>query len=354
MTSVGELRRSISGEISRPSYSIRSDGMLLMNDNANLFGVNPAVEQVAEEFDFSRLWAYPSENSDLLRARIAAEHGVSPEEVIVGNGSDEILDIVSKCFLNPGDAMCSPSPTFGMYRYYARLNMGRISEKLLHRDFSLNAGPLLEERAKLTAICQPNNPTANLFDQRAVRKILKDADGMVLLDEAYADFAGSNMLPDALNAPRTIDVRTFSKAYGMAGLRVGFAISRKEAIDELRRFRTPFGVNSFSEAVAVKALEDGSWVRDVVTKVRSAAAYLKPRLEEMGFKVYPSACNFLLCKSPVQSAALVAALRNDGIAIRDCGMFPLLEDHVRISMAPRPMLDALLEKLEKQMCGGTT
>jgi histidinol-phosphate aminotransferase len=326
--------------------------MVLLNDNANLFGVNPAVSEVAKSFDFSRLWAYPSENSDGLRARIASEFGISPDEVIIGNGSDDLLDITSRCFLNPGDTMCSPSPTFGMYKFYAKLNLGRVCEKVLPEDFSLDPDTILQEKAKLNAICQPNNPTANLFDRSAVRKILAEADGVTILDEAYGDFCGSSMLSDAMDCERTIDIRTFSKAYGMAGLRVGFAISRKEVIDELRRVRTPFGVNSFSEAVAMKAVEDKSWVKEVLAKVESEAAYLRPRLEKLGFKVYPTKCNFLLCKSPVAGPNLVSSLKTEGVAIRDCNMFPLLGDHVRITLAPRPMLDVLLEKLEMLTLGG--
>jgi len=352
LTSVGELRRRTIGELTRPSYSIHSKDMILLNDNANLFGVNPVVDEVAKEFDFSRLWAYPNEDSDGLRARIASEFSISPEEVIIGNGSDDILDLTSRCFLNPGDTMCSPSPTFGMYKFYARLNLGRVCEKILSKDFSLDPDPILQEKAKLNAICQPNNPTANLFDRSAVRRILTEADGVTILDEAYGDFCGSNMFSDAMNSERTIDIRTFSKAYGMAGLRMGFAISRKEVIDELRRVRTPFGVNSFSEAVAMRAIEDKAWVNEVLAKVKSEAAYLKPRLEKLGFKVYPTSCNFLLCKSPVPSPDLVGALKTEGVAIRDCNMFPLLEGHVRITLAPRPMLDVLLEKLEKLTLGG--
>ena len=352
MTSIGELRRRTIGELTRPSYSIPGKDMILLNDNANLFGVNPAVAEVAREFDFSRLWAYPSENSDALRARLASEFKISPEEVIVGNGSDDLLDITSRCFLNPGDTMCSPSPTFGMYKFYAKLNLGRVCEKILSKDFSLDPDPILQEKAKLNSICQPNNPTANLFERSAVRQILTEADGVTILDEAYGDFCGSNMLSEAMNAERTVDIRTFSKAYGMAGLRVGFAISRKEVIDELRGVRTPFGVNSFSEAVAMKAIEDKEWVNGVVAKVKSGATYLGSRLEKLGFKVYPTECNFLLCRSPVPGPDLVSALKAEGVAIRDCDMFPLLEDHVRITLAPRPMLDVLLEKLEKLMPGG--
>jgi len=352
LTAVGELRRRTIGELTRPSYSIYSKDMILLNDNANLFGVNPAVDQVAREFDFSRLWAYPSENSDGLRLRIASEFSISPDEVIIGNGSDDILDLTSRCFLNPGDTMCSPSPTFGMYKFYAKLNFGRVCEKVLPGDFSLDAEPILQEKAKLNAICQPNNPTANLFNGSAVRRILTEADGVTILDEAYGDFCGSNMLPDALNSERTIDIRTFSKAYGMAGLRVGFAISRKEVIDELRRVRTPFGVNSFSEAVAVRSMEDKAWVNGVLAKVKSEAAFLKPRLEKLGFKVYPTKCNFLLCKSPVPGPNLVSALKTAGVAVRDCNSFPTLEDHIRITLAPRLMLDVLLEKLEQLTLGG--
>ena len=144
MTSIGELRRKTLEALTRPSYSISGKDIVLLNDNANLFGVNPAVLEMAESFDFARLWAYPSESSDALRERIASEYGVSSEEVIVGNGSDEILDISSKCFINPGDVVCSPTPTFSMYKFYGRLHLAKICEKRLGKDFSLDAESLLQ------------------------------------------------------------------------------------------------------------------------------------------------------------------------------------------------------------------
>jgi histidinol-phosphate aminotransferase len=351
MTSVGELKRRTLETLTRPSYSLARKDMILLNDNANLFGTNPAVQEVAESFDFSRLWAYPSESSEELRNRISSEFGIRPEEVIVGNGSDEILDIASKCFLNPGDVFCSPAPTFGMYKFYANLHLARTCEKVLRRDFSLVADPILDERPKMVSICQPNNPTANLFDISEVRKLLGSVPGVVLLDEAYADFAGTNMVKDVMNSQRGIDVRTFSKASGLAGLRIGYAMARKELIDQLREFRTPFGLNAFSEAVAVRALDDPAWVKDVISKVETERAYLASKLEALGFKVYPSLCNFLLSKSPVDGPALVSALKAEGIAIRDCNSYPLLENHVRITIGPREMLDALIDKLEGLLAG---
>ncbi len=352
MTSIGELRRKTLEALTRPSYSIARKDMVLLNDNANLFGINPAVNEVVESFDFSRLWAYPSENSDALRERVASEFGVTSEEVIVGNGSDEILDISSKCFLNPGDALCSPTPTFSMYKFYGRLHLARIVEKTLRKDFSLDPEALLEERAKMAAICQPNNPTAVLFDNAAVNKVLKESYGIVMLDEAYGDFCGSDMLKDALNAEQAIDIRTFSKAYGIAGLRVGFAISRKEIIDELRAVRTPFGLNSFAEAVAIKALDNRKWVAEIVARMKAERSYLASKLSSLGFKAYPSDCNFILCKAPVAGPALVSALRGEGVAVRDCNSYPLLENHIRVTIGPRPMLDILLEKLEHLLARG--
>ena len=346
MTTRGELRRKTIEALTRPSYSISGKDIVLLNDNANLFGVNPAVLEMAESFDFARLWAYPSESSDALRERIASEYGVASEEVIAGNGSDEILDISSKCFINPGDVVCSPTPTFSMYKFYGRLHLAKICEKRLAKDFSLDAESLLQENAKIIAICQPNNPTAALFDAKAVRRILREAYGLVLIDEAYADFCGSNMLTDVMEGEHAIDVRTFSKAYGMAGLRVGFAISRKEVVDELRSVRTPFGLNSFAEAAAIKALDNRSWVDEAIAKMKAERSRLAPKLVSLGFKVYPSDCNFLLCKAPVDGPALVSALRCEGVAIRDCNSYPLLESHVRITIGPRPMLEVLLEKLE--------
>src|SRR5512137_3165359 len=182
MASIGELKRRTLETLTRPSYSLARKDMILLNDNANLFGTNPAVEEVVESFDFARLWAYPSESSEALRARIGAEFGVSSDEVIVGNGSDEILDISSKCFLNPGDVFCSPTPTFSMYKFYANLHLAKPCEKVLRRDFSMSADSILEERPKIVSICQPNNPTANLFDAGEIRKLLKEGPGIVMID----------------------------------------------------------------------------------------------------------------------------------------------------------------------------
>ena len=351
MTSVGELRRRTLEGLTKPSYSLARPDMVLLNDNANLFGTNPAVQEVVESFDFSRLWAYPSENSDSLRQRIASEFSLSPDEVIVGNGSDEILDIASKCFLNPGDVFCEPAPTFSMYKFYARVHLAETVETRLRRDFSLNADAILETRPKLVSICQPNNPTANLFDVKEIKRLLEWAPGIVMLDEAYADFCGSNMIKEVVSSQNGIDLRTFSKAYGIAGLRVGFAMARKEITDELRQIRTPFGLNQFSEAVATRALDHRHWVEEVAVKMKSEREFLGKRLQSLGFAVYPSCCNFLLCKAPVDGPALVSALRGEGVAIRDCNSYPLLENHVRITVGPRSMMEKLLDRVEHLLAG---
>lgn len=346
MPSIGELRRTTLESLSRPSYSLASEDMLLLNDNANLFGVNPAVSETAESFDFSRLWAYPSENSDALRQRLASELGVSPGEIIVGNGSDEVLDIVNKSFINPGDKFCQPAPTFSMYKFYAKANFASIVEKVLRDDFSLPADDLLSAKPKLVALCQPNNPTANLFDPRDVRSVLSESPGITILDEAYSDFCGSSMLADVMASERAIDVRTFSKAYGIAGLRAGFAVSREEVIDELRRVRTPFGLNSFTEAIAVAALDRRRWVDEKIIEMKTERDYLSKKLSSMGFHVYPSECNFLLCSSPVPGRELVSDLKERGVAVRDCGSYPLLADHIRVTIGPRPMMNQFLSVLE--------
>ncbi|UCE91923.1 MAG: histidinol-phosphate aminotransferase family protein [Methanobacteriota archaeon] len=346
MTSAGELRRRALETLSRPSYSLTNKDMLLLNDNANLFGVNPAVEAVAEAFDFTRLWAYPSENSDVLRDRLASEYGVSSDEVIVGNGSDELLDVVCKTFINQCDVMCQPTPTFSMYKFYATVNLASIREKALLADFSLPVDAILGEEAKLIALCQPNNPTANLFDARDVGRVLCESDGIVLVDEAYGDFCASSALDAVLGCERGIDVRTFSKAYGIAGLRAGFSIARKELVDEMRRVRTPFGLNSFTEAVAVAALDNIKWMTEKVAEMKAERSYLAGKLNSLGFIVQASECNFLLCKSPVEGPGLVKDLRERGIAIRDCGAYPMLKDHVRVTIGPRPMMARFLEVLE--------
>jgi len=231
------------------------------------------------------------------------------------------------------------------------VHLAETVEKTLRRDFSLDSDAILETRPKFVSICQPNNPTANLFDANEIRKLFEFAPGIVMLDEAYADFCGSSMIHEVMSSQNGIDLRTFSKAYGIAGLRVGFAIARREITDELRRVRTPFGLNSFSEAVASRAFDHKDWIKDIVGKMRIEREFLAKRLQSLGFKVYPSCCNFLLCKAPVDGPALVSALRGEGVAIRDCNSYPLLENHVRITIGPRPMIDRLLDRLEHLLDG---
>ncbi len=345
MPSIGELRRRALESLSRPSYSLADEKILMLNNNANLFGPNPAVKETAESFDFSRLWAYPSENSDALRLRLASEFDVSPTEIIVGNGSDELLDIVCKSFINPGDVFCQPTPTFRMYKFYAQANFASIEEKVLNDDFSLRTDDIIMARAKLVALCQPNNPTANLLDPGDLRRILAESEGITILDEAYSDFCDSDMLADVMGSERGIDIRTFSKAHGLAGLRAGFAVSRKEIVDELRRVRTPFGLNSFTEAVAVAALDNKGWAMEKVREMKAERERLSGEMQALGFRVYPSDCNFLLCRSPVSSHKLVTALEERGVAIRDFGSYPLLENHVRVTVGPRALMDRYLEVL---------
>ncbi|MCJ2532370.1 MAG: histidinol-phosphate transaminase [Candidatus Thermoplasmatota archaeon] len=354
MPSIGELRRRALESLSRPSYSLVDENIMVLNNNANLFGINPAVKEVAESFDFSKLWAYPSENSDALRLRLASEFDVSPTEIIVGNGSDELLDIVCKSFINPGDVFCQPTPTFRMYKFYAQVNFASVDEKELNDDFSLRTDEIIVARAKLVALCQPNNPTANLFDPRDVRRILSESEGITILDEAYSDFCDSDMLADVMKSERGIDIRTFSKAYGLAGLRAGFAISRKEIVDELRRVRTPFGLNSFTEAVAIAALDSKGWVTEKIQEMKVERERLSKQMQSLGFQVYPSDCNFLLCRSPVSSAKLVGALEARGVAIRDFGSYPLLENHVRVTVGPRAFMDRFLEILRPLMAEVST
>lgn len=351
MTSLSGLRRMAIESVSRPKYPASKEGLIVLSDNSNLFGVNPAAEEVAKTFDFGRLWAYPSENSDALRERLSSEFGVSTDEVVATSGSDELLDIVCKAFINPGETLVVPTPTFSMYKFYGVINTASVVEIPLREGFSLDAERMIQEDAKLTAICQPNNPTGNRFEEQDLRSIMDESRGIVLVDEAYSGFSDSDMLRTVIDSRTGVDVRTFSKAYGLAGLRAGFAVARREIVDEMRRVRTPFSINSFTEAVAVAAMDQKDWMRDVVRSVRREREYLSSRLSRLGFEVYPSECNFVLCRSPLESAPLVEALRARGVAIRDCGMYPMLKDHVRVTVGPRKYLDRFLEEVEPLVGG---
>jgi histidinol-phosphate aminotransferase len=331
-------------------YPALAGGVLRMDANTNLIGLNPAIERVARRLADLELNHYPSAFSDSLRAEIARHHGIPSECVIVGNGSDEVIDFVCKAFLEPGEVVGLVAPSFVMQSFYGRVNLGRPVEiPLVPGEFRLEVDALLRLRAKIVMIASPNNPTGNAFAAADLDRLIESSRGIVVIDEAYAEFCGQNFLARAPRTENLIVLRTFSKAHGLAGLRIGYGCATQEMIERLHRVKPPFTVGGFSEEVAIEALRDLSFMEQTVRIVSEERVRLAEGLGKLGATPYRCDANFLMADLGRTAAPVAEALRRAGIHIRPMGDFAGYESCIRLTVGRpehnRRFLEALAECL---------
>lgn len=319
---------------------------LRLDLNTNLFGPNPRIIKILKQERFD-LNSYPAQNSSALRNALSKEFNFSPDCVVVGNGSDEIFDLVCKAFVNPKDLVAIPTPSFVMHKIYTKIHFGRVIEIPLIKNWQLDVSKFLARKPKLTIIASPNNPTANCFQVKDILKIVRESTGLVVLDEAYAEYAGKTLLPYLASYENLIITRTFSKAYALAGLRIGYALAAKAIINELNKVKPPYNLNLVSERLAIEALKDHKFLAKVVELTRQERAKLSAKLTRLGFVVYNSVANFVLAKSPINSKILCEKLKKRGIIIKDFGTYPQLKNCVRITVGKEEHNAKLIKNLRE-------
>lgn len=279
---------------------------------------------------------YPDPSQARLKRRIAEIKGVDVQNIFVGNGSDEAIDLCFRIFCNPGlDNAIAIAPSYGMYSTCAAVNDVEMREVLLNDDFSLPVERLLDaadNNSKLLFICSPNNPTGNVFPREEIERILQEFDGMVVLDEAYIDFADEpGMLRSLENWPNLIILQTLSKAWGMAGLRAGLAFASNYVMRLFAQVKYPYNINVATLSAVEKLLKAG--VDDRVKLIKEQRAFMEQKLSGMEcvWRVYPSQANFLLVQ--VDNAAdLYNYLLGEGIIVRDRSRMPLCDNTLRITI----------------------
>ena len=280
---------------------------------------------------------YPDPSQAKLKRRIAEIKGVDVQNIFVGNGSDEAIDLCFRIFCNPGlDNAIAIAPSYGMYSTCAAVNDVEMREVLLNDDFSLPVERLLDaadNNSKLLFICSPNNPTGNVFPREEIERILQEFDGMVVLDEAYIDFADEpGMLRSLENWPNLIILQTLSKAWGMAGLRAGLAFASNYVMRLFAQVKYPYNINVATLSAVEKLLKAG--VDDRVKLIKEQRAFMERKLSGMEcvWRVYPSQANFLLVQ--VDNAAdLYNYLLGEGIIVRDRSRMPLCDNTLRITVS---------------------
>jgi histidinol-phosphate aminotransferase len=332
--------------VSIPRYSTSAGSEVDLGDNTNQWGAPPAASAVLRAgLDVSR---YPDMYGDSLKRTVATMAGFGPECVVTGNGSDDVLDCVIRAFASPGDSVAHPDPTFVMVPVFSRINGITPVPVPLAADHSMDADALLATNARIIYLCSPNNPTGAPTDTETIRKIIANARGLVIIDEAYAEFTGlKGFLSEAPAMERVVVCRTLSKAYGLAGLRVGYGSASAKIIETIEKSRGPFKLNIMAERAAVEALTtDAEWVASRVREAITSRDRLAAELRTMGLVQLPSVANFLLVPTP-KAFAFAAALRAKGIAIRPFKNLTGIGDAFRITAAPWPVMERALAALRE-------
>lgn len=296
---------------------------------------------------------YPDPHQRALKARLAELSGVRADQVFVGNGSDEILDLVIRLVCVPGrDSIVVTPPTYGMYEVAAGVNDVAVERVPLGPDFALDdraVEALVGSRAKVAFLCTPNNPTGNVLAARAVERVLAGFAGIVVVDEAYGDFAEAASFAARLDAhPRLLVVRTLSKAWGMASLRVGVGLASAELVGWLDRIKPPYNVSGASQALALRGLADVAGFERTRRALLDGRAWLELELAKLAVveRVFPSSANFLLVRVREDATDVYRALLARGIVVRNRTTQPGCAGCLRITVGTPDENAALVAALD--------
>ena len=298
---------------------------------------------------------YPDPHQHKLKEAISKIKGIAPEHIFLGNGSDECIDLFFRCFCNPGkDNVIICPPTYGMYEVSANINDVQVKKALLTDDFQLdliNLENIIDEHTKIIWICSPNNPTGNSLNRNDIELLLNNFDGLVVIDEAYINFSKQkSFIQELTDYPNLAVMQTFSKAWGLAALRLGMAFASIEIINILNKVKPPYNINQATQEFALKALEEVGQVNDMIHHLVDMRDALSKVFEQIPTveKVYPSDANFILVK--IKDARKVYEfLLTKGIVVRDRSSVKLCDDCLRITIGTEEentnLIDALHEWL---------
>jgi histidinol-phosphate aminotransferase len=322
-----------------PAYTLRAyEAEVKLNQNENPFDFPEDLKEEAFRRYKERRWSvYPDFVPDSLRLSLAEFVGWHKDGVLVGNGSNELLQAALMVLAGKRSQVAIPYPTFTVYKLISNILGAKVVGIPLNPDMSYNVDELIskanEARAKVIIVNNPNNPTGSALKKEEIRRLLDEFSGFVLLDEAYYEFCGRSGLEFLASCPKLIITRTFSKAMGMAGLRVGYLLAHPDLATQISKAKLPYNVNQFSLTAAAVALENIDRFRPAIEAILSERERLGKELSLIpGVKVYPSEANFFLVEIPVDPRAIFDALYSQGILIRDVSSYPMLSKCLRISV----------------------
>ncbi len=326
-------------------------GGMRLDFNENTAGCSPRVLARLRQLTPDDLAKYPEREPV---ERVAADFlGRSPAEVLLTNGVDEAIHLLCETYLEPGDEALIATPTFSMYEIYASAAGAAIVNVQAGEDLQFPGEAMLARispRTRLIAIANPNNPTGSVAEETMLLRLAAAApEAAVLVDEAYFDFYGRTVLPRVGEPPNLFVARTFSKAYGMAGLRCGVLVGEAAQMRMVRRVSSPYNVNAAALACLPEALADTAYVRDYVAQVRRGRARLLRELTALGIRYYPSEANFVLFYLGDARVAFIQAMRRRGILVRDRHHDPGCAGCVRLTIGTDSQTEAAILALRESL-----
>ncbi|MFZ1809031.1 MAG: histidinol-phosphate transaminase [Cyclobacteriaceae bacterium] len=296
---------------------------------------------------------YPDPKQKLLKEAIARLKSVDQQQIILGNGSDEIIDLLIRAFCEPGtDNVIIPQPTYGMYGVCAGINNVAVRSPKLTSDFELDIQSInecVDEKSRIIFLCSPNNPSCNLLDKVKIESLLQTFSGIVVVDEAYIDFADTEGLMSWLvRYPNLFLLQTFSKAWGLAGLRLGVGYGSREIVQILDKIKPPYNINSITQKAALSAISNWMQTQDWVAILKKERKVLEDALKQLSYvnKVYPSQTNFLLVEM-VNAKACYQYLLTKGIIVRDRSSVILCDNCLRVSVGTPDENKVLIKALSE-------
>jgi histidinol-phosphate aminotransferase len=321
-----------------------------INQNENPFDVPEPIKTAVNEFMTKRAWCrYPPFVPTTLTSKLAEFTGWKADGILVGNGSNELIQSVLMVVVEPGKSVVIPQPTFTLYKLMTTVLGSACHEVSLTPGFEFDVPRLLESarKADLTIICSPNNPTGGLLPHRDLKEILKAASGLVLVDEAYHEFSRQSALPLLPDFENLIILRTYSKAMAMAGLRVGYLLGHPDLVREVSKAKLPYNLNVFSMAAAEVAIEHYHLLKPRVELLIEERERVYAELGRMpGVRALPSQANFIAFETPLEPQMVFDRLYAQGILVRDISRYPMLERFLRVSIGSPRENDQFLSALK--------
>jgi histidinol-phosphate aminotransferase len=346
---VTPLRPDLAG-IPLYAPSALADVTLDLRDNVNLWGVPPAALAAVGGVSVETLRDYPRVSASALTAALAAMLDVAPESIVAGCGSDDVIDACMRAVAAPGATVAHADPSFSMVPTFARLSGITPIAVPLRGDGAMDVDALLATGADLIYVCSPNNPTGTVTPRDELLRLFDAAPGLVLLDEAYGEFSDAHDLrAEAARRENVLVTRTFSKAWGLAGLRVGYGVGGAAFVAAVTKARGPYKVNAAAERAAAAAItENVAWMQDVARQTRVQRDRLAAALRgRRGVTVWPSEGNFVFAALSEPAAAVAERLRLRGIGVRAFSGLRNIGEALRIGAAPAAETDRVIAALDE-------